>query len=380
VSVGGLAKVLLLGSALLLSFTGSCLLPAAALAQTIVEDGVVTRKEAAPKRLNGIDVEEHLDRALPLTLEFRDTEGENVQLSRYVRGDRPVIFTLNYSDCPMLCSLQLSGLASALGKLDRHLGRDFDVVTVSLNPAETSLRARETEERYRGDVAAARGAGDKAGDQGAGGATGLATGGWHFLTGSKVNIDALADALGIRYGYNEARKEYVHPAVLILSTPGGRISRYLYGIEYKLKTLSLSLVEAGEGRIGTSVDRLILFCFHYDEGEGKYAPVAMNIMRVGGTLTALALGGFLGAYWLRQARRRVLPSSIILADGIPANGISADGGSAGGIAADGIAADGALASSRSALSHASTASGVPGPSGLEGPSHPPSARTGDIGS
>ena len=121
----------------------------------------------------------------------------------------------------------------------------------------------------------------------------------------------------MRYGYNETRKEYVHPAVAILSTPSGRISRYLYGIEYQPKTLSLSLVEAAEGKIGTSVDRLILYCFHYDENEGRYAPVAMNIMRVGGSLTALALGGFLGAYWLRQARRRVLPARALAASDPP---------------------------------------------------------------
>jgi protein SCO1/2 len=301
-----LARLLVLGGAL------SCLYPAAVKAQTVVEDGVVTRKEAPPKRLSGIDVEEHLDRPLPLSLEFEDTHGAAVPLSRYVRGDRPVIFTLNYSDCPMLCSLQLSSLSSALGKLDRHLGSDFDVVTVSLNPAETTERARETEARYRGEVAAARGVAE-AGPVGAGKASAAPAGGWHFLTGSKANIDALAEALGVRYGYNDARKEYVHPAVLILSTPSGRISRYLYGIEYELKTLSLSLVEAAEGKIGTSVDRLILFCFHYDEGEGRYAPVAMNIMRVGGSLTALALGSFLGAYWLRHARRRVLPSAALAA-------------------------------------------------------------------
>jgi protein SCO1/2 len=319
--VRGLARALVLGSA------AFGLIPAASLvetrvvrAQTVMEDGVVTRKEAAPKRLNGIDVEEHLDRHLPLSLGFKDTSGNYVQLSRYVRGDRPVIFTLNYSDCPMLCSLQLAGLSSALGKLDRHLGSDFDVVTVSLNPAETTERARETEERYRGEVASARGLGgeqrpaQKPGEALASGA--MTPGGWHFLTGDKANIDALAEALGIRYGYNEARKEYVHPAVLILSTPDGRISRYLYGIEYQQKTLSLSLVEAAEGKIGTSVDRLILYCFHYDEGEGKYAPVAMNIMRVGGGLTALALGSFLGAYWLRQARRRILPSRYLANDAL----------------------------------------------------------------
>lgn len=294
----------LTGLLLVASSALASVLPAAALAQTIVEDGVVTRKEAPPKRLSGIDVEEHLDRALPLSLDFVDTAGERAPLSRYVTGQRPVIFTLNYSNCPMLCSLQLNSLATAITELDRRLGRDFDVVTVSLDPAETTERARETEARFRTQVGSA-GADEKGSS--AGSAT-LLPAGWHFLTGSKANIDALADSLGIRYGYNEARKEYVHPAVLVLATPSGRISRYLYGIDYVRKTLSLSLVEAAEGKIGTSVDRLILYCFHYDDSEGKYAPVAMNIMRVGGSLTALALGSFLGAYWFRQARRRGLQS------------------------------------------------------------------------
>ena len=263
-------------------------------AQTVIEDGVVTRKEAAPKRLGGIDIIEHLDSPLPLGLEFTDTSGQAVTLSRYVRGARPVIFTLNYSDCPMLCSLQLAGLSEVLGKLDRALGRDFEIVTVSLNPEETSERARQTEARYRAE------GGDVAGRSG-----------WHFLTGTKANIDSLADALGVVYGYNEQRREYVHPAALIISTPSGRVSRYLYGIEYHPKTLSLSLVEAAEGKIGSSVDRLILYCFHYDESEGRYAPAAMNIMRVGGGLTAVALGGFLGSFWFRQSRRRAQSSRAV---------------------------------------------------------------------
>jgi protein SCO1/2 len=256
-------------------------------AQTIIEDGVVTRKEAAPQRLTGIDIEEHLDRLLPLDLSFTDTHGQVVSLSKFVNGQRPVIFTLNYSDCPMLCSLMLNGLATTLTKIERQLGRDFEVVTVSLNPLETSERAAQTQARYEAEVGRPE-----------------AVGAWHFLTGTKQNIDSLADALGVRYGYNEERKEYVHPAALIISTPAGHISRYLYGIEYHPKTLSLSLVEAAQGKIGTSVDRLILYCFHYDENEGRYAPVAMNIMRVGGGLTVLGLAGFLGAYWFRGRHRR----------------------------------------------------------------------------
>jgi len=272
--------------------------PSRALAQAIVEDGVVTHKDPLPKRLNGIDIAEHLDRALPLALPFKDTQGQSVTLAKYVSGHRPVIFTLNYSDCPMLCSLQLSGLVTVLGNLDRRLGTDFDIVTVSLDPHESSERARETEARYRGELTKASPAERE---------------GWHFLTGSQASIDAIADALGIRYAYNEQRKEYVHPASLVISTPTGHISRYLYGIEYHSKTLSMSIVEAAQGKVGSSVDRLILYCFHYDETEGRYAPAAMNIMRLGGGLTALGLGSFLGAYWLKVARKRLSRSRMAVA-------------------------------------------------------------------
>jgi protein SCO1 len=256
-------------------------------ADPVIEDGVVTRVEPAPKRLEGVNVIEHLDAQLPLDLAFSDTRGQRVTLRDYVTGQKPVIFTLNYSDCPMLCSLQLSGMVNALKAIDWTAGDEFDIVTVSLNPAEGPEQALRTQERYVGSYGrpdAARG--------------------WHFLTGSEANIQALAHSLGIEYGYNEKRKEYIHPAVLAIATPSGHIARYLYGIEYSPKTLRLSLIEASQGKIGTSVDRIILFCFHYDETEGRYAPMAMNIMRLGGGLTALGLGGFLSAFWLRQWRRR----------------------------------------------------------------------------
>jgi protein SCO1/2 len=187
----------------------------------------------------------------------------------------------------MLCSLQLNGMVNALKSIDWTAGDEFEIVTVSLNPAEKPEQAKRTKERYVSQY----GRPD-------------AVRGWHFLTGTEAEIQALAGALGIEYGYNEKRKEYVHPAALAITTPTGHIARYLYGIEYLPKTLRLSLVEASQGKIGTSVDRIILFCFHYDETEGRYAPVAMNIMRLGGGLTALGLGGFLSAFWLRQWRKR----------------------------------------------------------------------------
>jgi protein SCO1/2 len=262
-------------------------------AETVVEDGVATRKDAVPKRLENVNVVEHLNTALPLDLPFSDSDGKAVTLRDYVSGARPVIFTLNYSDCPMLCSLQLNGLVTALREVDWTAGNDFEIVTVSLNPEESPEQAKRTQQRYVGSYGRPQ-----------------AASGWHFLTGNEANIKALADALGFGYGYNEKRREYVHPAALALVTPSGRIARYLYGIEYASKTLRLSLVEAAEGKIGSSVDHIILYCFHYDDSEGRYAPAALNIMRLGGGLTAIALIGFLGAFWLRQAKKRGEAASV----------------------------------------------------------------------
>ncbi len=242
---------------------------------------------AQPKRLTGVDVDEHLNAQLPLDLAFTDDDGSAVKLRDFFDGERPVIITLNYSDCPMLCSLQLSGFTKGLKQMDWTAGKEFRVVTVSLNPEEKPERARQTKQRYLGEYGRPE-----------------AKTGWHFLTGSEANIKALAKAIGFQYGYNEARKEYVHPAALTMATPDGRIGRYLYGIEYHPKTLRLGLVESSEGKIGDTIDKLILYCFHYDASEGKYAPVAMNIMRVAGGATALLLGGVLTSLWANEARRR----------------------------------------------------------------------------
>jgi protein SCO1/2 len=245
------------------------------------------RKEAAPRRLEGVDVVEHLDSPVALDLVFNDEEGNPISLREIADGSVPVIFTLNYSNCPMLCGLQLPGLVKSLKQVDWTAGNQFQIITVSLDPNEKPARARQSKQKYIGLYERPE-----------------ATTGWHFLTGSKRNIHALADSLGIQYGYNEKRDEYVHPAVLTLVTPDGRVGRYLYGIEYHPKTLRLSLADVSEGKVGSTIDRLILYCFHYDENEGRYGPVALNIMRLGGGLAVLLLGGVLGSFWIAELRRK----------------------------------------------------------------------------
>jgi protein SCO1/2 len=261
--------------------------PRGARADLVPQSEQVERKEPLPRRLIGIDVKEHLSAPVPMDLGFEDENGKPVTLKDYFDGSVPVILTMNYSNCPMLCSLQLSALVEGLKKVDWTIGKEYRIVTVSFDPTETADLAHRTKSRYLAQYG-------RPGSEG----------GWHFLHGSEGNVQAMAKALGITYHYNEARKEYVHPATVVLSTPNGKIDRYLYGLDYPQKTLHLSLVESSEGKIGTTVDQLVLFCFHYDANEGRYAPVARNIMRAGGGATVFLLAGFLTVLSKRDKKRK----------------------------------------------------------------------------
>jgi protein SCO1/2 len=258
----------------------------AARADLVPESEQVQHTDAPPRRLAGVDVKEHLNAPVPMDLGFSDERGRPVTLKDYFDGSVPVILTMNYSNCPMLCSLQLTALVEGLKKVDWTAGKEFRMVTVSYDPTETEQLAQRTRARYMAQYA-------RPGSEN----------GWHFLHGSEANVKALAKALGISYSYNEVRKEYAHPATVVFATPSGKIDRYLYGLDYPEKTLHLSLVESSEGKIGTTVDQLILFCFHYDANEGRYAPVANNIMRAGAGATVFLLAGFLTVLWKREKKR-----------------------------------------------------------------------------
>jgi protein SCO1/2 len=194
-----------------------------------------------PPELEEVGIEEHLDAKIPLSAEFVDEHGEQVRLGDYLDGERPIILTLNYYRCPMLCGLQLNGVVEGLVQMDWTLGDQFDMVTISIDPLETP---------------------------------------------------ALAS------------KQYAHAAAIFVITPDGRLARYLYGIEYPPRDLKLALLEASEGKIGSAFDQLILYCFHYDPSSRSYAPVAMNIMRLGGGATAGLLALSLGTLWVRDLRRK----------------------------------------------------------------------------
>ncbi len=241
------------------------------------------RREPLPDELQEVGITEHLDEKVPLDLEFFDERGDRVKLQDFFGRDRPIALTLNYSNCPMLCSLQLNGLFDGLSRMAWDIGDQFEMITVSIDPLETPERARATKQKY---LKTYRRAG--------------AMEGYHCLTGREENIKALADAVGFRYRYSPETRQYAHAAVTIILTPDGRISRYLYGVQYDPQTLRLSLTEASEGKIGSTMDQILLFCFHYDAARGRYGPAAFQLMRLGGGLTVLILGGTILIYRRRE--------------------------------------------------------------------------------
>jgi protein SCO1 len=261
-------------------------LSVAVLAVALAVPAFAQRSEPLPRELEGVGITEVPGARIPLQLTFLDEDGKTVRLSDYFAAGRPVILTLNYYRCPMLCGLMLNGLLDGLKQLPWTPGHEFEIVTVSIDPLETPTLARLKKQSYMEEYARP-----------------AAVAGWHFLVGQPENITALADAVGFHYRYDEERKQYAHAAGLFVATPDGRVARYLYGVMYEPRTLRLALTEAARGDIGSSVDQLLLYCFHYDANQGRYVVAAETFMRLGGGATALILGLWLFTWWRRSTRR-----------------------------------------------------------------------------
>jgi protein SCO1/2 len=236
--------------------------------------------------LKAIEVTDMRGQRLDPNLTFVDHDGKKVRIGDYLDGERPLIFTLNYYRCRVVCSVQLGGLADGLAPLDWVPGGDnFQVVTVSIDPHETP----EDAANKRRTILASLGKGEDVG--------------WHYLTGDEVHIRALAAQLGISYAYDAEQGQYAHPGVVVFVTPDGRVSQYVYGLTYLPRDLKFGLIEAGEGKIGNPVEQIYLSCFSYDPSIGRYGPFAFGIMRLGGVLTMLVLGGVLLFWWRRERQR-----------------------------------------------------------------------------
>ena len=232
-----------------------------------------------------VGIDQHLNEQLPLNVHFRDEAGRDVALGEFF-NKRPVILSLVYYRCPMLCGEVLNGLTSSLNVVNFDLGRDFDVVTVSIDPRETPDVAAKIKEVYLRRYSRHSSTSQQ---------------GWHFLTGTQDQIDQLTKTVGFRYVYDPRINQYAHASGIQVVTPEGKLSQYYYGIEYSPKDLRLGLIEASKNHIGTVVDKLILYCYHYDPTTGHYGAIAMRVLRVGGIVTVLLLGGFI----ITMARRDV---------------------------------------------------------------------------
>ena len=250
----------------------------------IREDGT-----AQPPALEGLDVHEHLGQTVPLDLTFKDSSGKTTTLRDTLHAGRPAILTLVYFDCPMLCSLVMTGLVQGLKKLDGWtLGKNFDAVTVSFNPADSMEEGAEKRRGYLQDL----------------GASDLGTA-WPFLTGDAASTKTLAQAVGFDYRYDEQAKTFAHNAVIFVLTPEGKISRYLYGVTFEPLQLRLALTEAGQGKSGSSFERFLLSCYHYDPAMRRYGSFIFGFMKAGGLLVLLALSALIGRLFWRE--RHPLP-------------------------------------------------------------------------
>jgi protein SCO1 len=236
-----------------------------------------------PAVFDGVGMDEQLGETIVADAAFFDEQGRTVRLSDYLQGQKPVLLTLVYHNCPMLCNLVLDGMTRALREMEWTPGEEYEVVTVSFAPDEGPELAARQKERYLGVL-----------DRPA------AAAGWHFLTGTEASIQALAGSVGFQFRWVEDAQEYAHPSVLIFLSGEGKISRYLYGLQFEPRDVRTALVEASEGKVGTTVDRLFLYCFRYDPNANSYVIHAVNVMKLGGLLTVLAIAAFLLVFWRRE--------------------------------------------------------------------------------
>jgi protein SCO1/2 len=238
-----------------------------------------------PDPTAGVGIEQRLDKTVPLDLTVRDETGRAVHLGDYF-GAKPVILTLNYYRCPTLCSLILTSLERGLQGVAFDVGKQFEVVTVSIDPTEGATEATEKKAEIVGRY----------------GRPGAAAG-WHFLTGDEAQIQRLAAAVGFHYTYDARQAQYVHPSGIMLLTPAGRLARYLLGIDYAARDLRLGLVEAADGRIGAPSDQILLLCYHYDAATGRYAGAVDTFIKGTSIAVAVALTLLIGLL-LRRERRK----------------------------------------------------------------------------
>jgi protein SCO1/2 len=240
-----------------------------------------------PKVLNNVGIQQKLNEKIPSDIEFKDEKGKTVKIGDYL-GKRPIILALVYYECPMLCSEVLNGLTGSIKGLNFNVGKEFDVLAISFDAREydkTDL-ANNKKESYIKRYA-------REGSEN----------GWHFLTGTQDSIDKITQAVGFGYQWDEQTQQFAHAGAIMVITPEGKLSKYLYGIDYAPKDIKFAIMESAENRIGNPVDQMMLYCYHYNPATGKYGLQVMNVMRIGGVLTILGIGLMLFVFWRRNQKK-----------------------------------------------------------------------------
>ncbi|TVQ65092.1 MAG: SCO family protein [Balneolaceae bacterium] len=246
--------------------------------------------QGRPAILDEIGVDEQLGNTVPHDIFFKNSYGETVRLGDLFESGKPVLLNPLYYDCPVLCGLVLDAVFNVVNDLVWSPGKDYTIISFSIDPAETPEMAARSKQRYLSDL-------DRPG----------AENGWHFLTGSRESIEAVTNAVGFRYKYDELTGEYLHLASIMMLSPEGVVTRYLYGAAFREFDLRNALFEAADGTIGNTLDRVLFYCFTYDPSSQSYVPVAMNIMKLGGLATVIFLGIFLSVFWRREKRSSPSP-------------------------------------------------------------------------
>ncbi|MCK6446778.1 MAG: SCO family protein [Planctomycetes bacterium] len=231
-----------------------------------------------------VGIDQRLGERLPLELTFRDETGTPRKLAEYF-AKKPVLLSFVYFECPMLCTEVLNEEVRVLKALSLEPGRDFEIVTVSIEPNDTPELAAKKKQNYVADLDRPEVAPY-----------------WHFLVGEQAAITELTRAAGFRYVYDSEQKQYAHAGGVMVVGPGGVLSKYFYGIEYSPRDVRLGLVEAGDGKVGSLVDQVLMMCFHYDPATGRYTLAVMTVVRILGVLTVLAIGSFVVRHWVRESK------------------------------------------------------------------------------
>jgi protein SCO1/2 len=271
----------------------------------LVSSGASAQIAVMPKELQHVGVSEHLDAPLPKDTVFRDQDNREVKFGQLLDGKRPTVLIFAYHSCPMLCSMVLKAAVKGLAPLDWKIGNQYDTIVVSIDPKDTLEGANARRAMFLADY------------KNAGAERGL-----HFLLGDQANIDRITKAAGFEYEYDPDQKQYAHPAVIMLLKPDGSMARYLYGLEFPPNDLRIGLLEASEGRSISTIEQLILYCYHYDPKGGRYVLVAWRVMRLGGGACGLILVSTLAALWAREWRRRKTKTSGPDSDDTDASGTS----------------------------------------------------------